>query len=765
MGAACSKNKSKKGQKSQQSNNPNDTNKNQPVMRPANTGHLANTNEIQKHPDTNPKLNEPNQNIHFASSPHMVAEELSQQTSVQPNRDPAKQGSNPNQIENHQLTIDNSKHLTNLDKQQEKQLQQSQTKPNVQPYSANTDPKEPITLKNLYLFGIDTDESPKIVRFNPLQNQNQVELIKPCPNLELYNLGGSVYISEKEIYLTGGINPYTMKTSNRAFVYNAQENTATELASFSQHRYSHIAAVYKNKLFVIGGFLLESNNENVILASCEFLPLGGPAATWTKTADMMHPRACGFHIIYNDKLYVMGGYSGNSKRPKIVEIYNENLNRWDAAEFKIPRGVEYPIICAADRDELHIIGGNVREGVIRSNILLNLRTKTYMSKRSMHKERVFHKSIVMGSEIWVFGGEDDDTVEVYDAIRDEWRFGDIDYKRYVQYIQSFSAAAAPLVILSKQDMPGIELSKSSITDTRAFLFGDDKTPFILELNFTKKFTKEKPLPVGLKLFAYQSVVNLGDGRYFLHGGVSPQGQSSRRNAYIYDPQRNEVKKCAKSKLAPYVSNAIKKGNYVYVIGGQTYSEGHEVLAECERYNIQNDVWETLPSLNHPRCSGMCFLMDDKIVIVGGYKGNFERWNNAEILDEAQGKWKVVNTVGLPPLEGAGVLTDPRDNKSVLIFQGVTNEFESQKIWKMRDNFVFEELKGTLKDKRTLAKVCAVDNSTVCLIGGERTLFEFFDLQKGDTVHNSFGMDIESAITKMIFIDGQLDKSLTNFGFA
>ena len=111
MGAACSKNKSKKGQKSQQSNNPNDTNKNQPVMRPANTEHLANTNEIQKLPDTNPKLNEPNQNIHFACSPHMVAEELSQQTPVQPNRDPKKQGSNSNQLESHQLTVDNSKYI------------------------------------------------------------------------------------------------------------------------------------------------------------------------------------------------------------------------------------------------------------------------------------------------------------------------------------------------------------------------------------------------------------------------------------------------------------------------------------------------------------------------------------------------------------------------------------------------------------------------------------------------------------------------------
>eukprot|EP00331_Platyophrya_macrostoma_P019049 CAMPEP_0176466852 /NCGR_PEP_ID=MMETSP0127-20121128/38137_1 /TAXON_ID=938130 /ORGANISM="Platyophrya macrostoma, Strain WH" /LENGTH=109 /DNA_ID=CAMNT_0017860095 /DNA_START=335 /DNA_END=660 /DNA_ORIENTATION=- len=109
-------------------------------------------------------------------------------------------------------------------------------------------------------------------------------------------------------------------------------------------------------------------------------------------------------MIYNDRLYVLGGFSGNSKRPRHVEVYNEETNSWDHADFKLPRGIEYPVVAAGDRDEIHIIGGNIRSGITRSNFLVNMRTKTYISKRSMHKERVYHKAVHIGSEIWVFGG-------------------------------------------------------------------------------------------------------------------------------------------------------------------------------------------------------------------------------------------------------------------------------------------------------------------------------------------------------------------------
>ena len=44
--------------------------------------------------------------------------------------------------------------------------------------------------------------------------------------------------------------------------------------------------------------------------------------------NLKYPGACGFSIIYNDKLYVMSGYSGSATRTKKVEVFDETTNKW-----------------------------------------------------------------------------------------------------------------------------------------------------------------------------------------------------------------------------------------------------------------------------------------------------------------------------------------------------------------------------------------------------------------------------------------------------
>lgn len=748
MGAACSTDKSAKKVKGSKNAKASNQAAADDVVRP---GHLAGAADLNK-------------DAHQQPQPQQQPNDKEQEPTL-----PKDSTSQPVNKDSVAISVDNNSKETKSpikteSPQKEGAIVKIEAGNGVQK-SLHTDPKEPIFMQNLYLIGIDSDNKSKIIKFNP--QEKAFHSIEPPAGLEIFNLSGVVYLTESEIYITGGLDPTNKTFSNKAFLYSPASSSVKQLASFEEQRYAHISVVFRNKLFIIGGFAAGTHENETILKTCQTLDLTNPSATWTNTGGLNYPRACGFCIIYNDKLYIMGGYSGNAGRTKNVEVYNEATNSWDIADFKIPRGIEYAVACTADKDELHIIGGNVRQGVVRSNVLFNLRTRTFTSKRSMHKERVFHKALSTGSDIWIFGGEEEDTVEVYDIHRDEWKYSDVDYKKYVAELQSFAFASAPLVILSRQDATSYEPAQtSSPTDVRGFLFGDDKTPFIFELNFTKRFTTEKSLPSNLKLFGYQGVVSLEDGRYFLCGGLDQRGEHISKNAYIYNPDKNQAKKCRKCNHDRYTFNLVKKGHYVYVLGGRSWGEDHEaLLADCERYDLENDVWETLPSLNHPRCSGMSFVLGDQIVIVGGYKGNCERWENAEILDEAKGVWNVVELPNFPGIEGAGVLRDPRDHKSLLIFEGRTSEAESQKIWKITDELKFQEIPGQLKDTRSLAKVCAVDNKTVCLLGGEKMLVEFFDLEKGESANNEFAGQIENAITKAIFIDGRIDKSLIRFGLA
>lgn len=55
----------------------------------------------------------------------------------------------------------------------------------------------------------------------------------------------------------------------------------------------------------------------------------------------------------------------------------------------------------------------------------------------------------------------------------------------------------------------------------------------------------------------------------------------------------------------YTFSCVKKGNYVYVMGGRSY--GHDenaIMSKCERYNLSTRQWEIIASMNYRRCSFM-----------------------------------------------------------------------------------------------------------------------------------------------------------------
>ena len=44
---------------------------------------------------------------------------------------------------------------------------------------------------------------------------------------------------------------------------------------------------------------------------------------------MQSPRSTGFSLIFKSKIYVFGGYTGNKKRSKSIEIYDPFKNYWE----------------------------------------------------------------------------------------------------------------------------------------------------------------------------------------------------------------------------------------------------------------------------------------------------------------------------------------------------------------------------------------------------------------------------------------------------
>jgi hypothetical protein len=68
---------------------------------------------------------------------------------------------------------------------------------------------------------------------------------------------------------------------------------------------------------------------------------------------------------------------------------------------------------------------------------------------------------------------------------------------------------------------------------------------------------------------------------------------------------------------PRVYHAITRyQNYIYCFGGRQSSSSGPV-ATCERYNISQGIWETLPDLPAPRAKMSCTTLFNKIYLIGG----------------------------------------------------------------------------------------------------------------------------------------------------
>ena len=71
-----------------------------------------------------------------------------------------------------------------------------------------------------------------------------------------------------------------------------------------------------------------SNKVLIVLISLE---------KWRDITPMKCPRSTGFSLIFKSKIYVFGGYTGEKKRSKLIEVYDPFKNYWETLNVFILR--------------------------------------------------------------------------------------------------------------------------------------------------------------------------------------------------------------------------------------------------------------------------------------------------------------------------------------------------------------------------------------------------------------------------------------------
>ncbi|TYA53081.1 Kelch repeat-containing protein [Formosa maritima] len=193
------------------------------------------------------------------------------------------------------------------------------------------------------------------------------------------------------------------------YMYNSASNQwiqGLEIPS-NRRRGAGGLVVYNNKFYFVGGNI-GGHNGNYQSWFDEYNPQTG---IWTQLTDAPHQRDHFQAAVYSDKLYLLGGRQsggpGGSRYPLIpeIDVYNFTTQTWstlDASKnLPTPRSAS---AVAVYEDEIYVIAGEV-EGTFNDVEALDPVTNTWTIKNPTRKYRDGTQAIVSGNGIFITAGK------------------------------------------------------------------------------------------------------------------------------------------------------------------------------------------------------------------------------------------------------------------------------------------------------------------------------------------------------------------------
>jgi hypothetical protein len=154
------------------------------------------------------------------------------------------------------------------------------------------------------------------------------------------------------------------------------------------------------------------------------------------------------------------------------------------------------------------MGGNMELGTLKSVIKVNLAEKTYHWDSNMKNDRFLQKGGKFQDQIFIFGGDFQDSFERYTLKDRKWRDQQISYKEFISPddINSFTLASETIEVKFDESLI---VKPEPVNDfERTHIFGNDQFPCILEINLNKWVLRKKSVPMALRLRCQMTVTKV-----------------------------------------------------------------------------------------------------------------------------------------------------------------------------------------------------------------------------------------------------------------
>ena len=145
---------------------------------------------------------------------------------------------------------------------------------------------------------------------------------------------------------------------------------------------------------------------------------------------------------------------------------------------------------------------------------------------------------------------------------------------------------------------------------------------------------------------------------------------------------------------------VARDNFVYFIGGGYCSpDRYEILASADRYDLINDTWEKLATLQLPRWYAHATATHHKIFVVGGVKGDLLA-ESCEMYNEDSKEWHFVARLRKTPFDHYNPTVLGVDDQLYCLIRLICAWNRKDKIdcydfekneWKEKTQIPFEEL--------------------------------------------------------------------------
>jgi len=226
-----------------------------------------------------------------------------------------------------------------------------------------------------------------------------------------------VVAHDGKLYVIGGMQPQNeegkdpvLKSLDHALMYDGASAKWTELPRLPEIRSSHDVAIMDGKLYVVGGWPLDTSKDTADTAPDDrhnhrpfhqhmlVLDLSKPDAGWQKIDQPFQRRAIAL-VASAGKLYVIGGMNEENKVSDEVDMYDVAENKWSKLPNLPVEGRMKAFASAACELNGEVIASP------RGGKIFALRNSTWEEVGKLNKSRFFHQlEPLNGSQVIALGG-------------------------------------------------------------------------------------------------------------------------------------------------------------------------------------------------------------------------------------------------------------------------------------------------------------------------------------------------------------------------